>query len=72
MLECFELVGGIPRLALWANDEKNYGKFLDLLMRLAPKEASAEIQGSTIEYVSNLGPSRIVREDEAVEGDASE
>ena len=24
-LETFELVGGVPRLASWANDEENYG-----------------------------------------------
>ena len=38
LLETFDLVGGIPRLALWANDPENYGEFLKLLLKLAPKE----------------------------------
>lgn len=36
-LETFELVGGVPRLALWANDPKNYGDFVRLLIQLSPK-----------------------------------
>lgn len=39
MLECFELIGGVPRLAIWANDPENYGEFLKLLSKLFPKEA---------------------------------
>jgi hypothetical protein len=59
LLETFELVGGIPRLAIWANDPENYGEFLKLLMKLAPKEQVGKMQGQVIEYRSNIGQSRI-------------
>lgn len=55
-LETFELVGGIPRLALWANNEDNYGEFLKLMMKMAPKEQQQEL-ASVIEYRSNIPPS---------------
>jgi hypothetical protein len=41
-LEAFELVGGITRLAIWANKESNYGEFLKLYSKLVPKEVSEE------------------------------
>lgn len=53
-LETFELVGGIPRLAIWANDPENYGTFLQLMMKLAPKESKNELMGQIIEYRSNI------------------
>ena len=59
LLETFDLVGGIPRLALWANEPENYGEFLKLLLKLAPKEQVGKIQGQIIEYRSNIGASRI-------------
>lgn len=52
-LECFELVGGVPRLAIWANNEANYGEFLKLLMKFAPKEAS-DAAGATINFLSSI------------------
>lgn len=52
-LEVFELVGGVPRLAIWANDPENYGEFLKLLMKFAPKEA-AEQTGKVINFVSSV------------------
>ena len=52
MLETFQMVGGVNRLAAWANEDANYGKFLDLLMKLAPKEALRELEGVVIEYRS--------------------
>lgn len=52
-LECFELVGGIPRLALWANDPENYGEFLKLLMKFAPKEVEKQA-GQVIQYMSSI------------------
>lgn len=52
-LECFELVGGVPRLALWANDPRNYAEFLKLLMRFAPKDATEQV-GRVLEYRSNV------------------
>lgn len=53
-IETFEMVGGVPRLAIWANQEENYGKFLDLLMKLAPKDTGAAIAGQILEYRSNV------------------
>lgn len=52
-LETFELTGGIPRLAIWANDPANYGTFLQLLMKMAPKEAQ-QAAGTVLEYRSNV------------------
>ena len=60
-LETFDLVGGVPRLALWANQEENYSAFLQLLLKLAPKEApaidEANIGGRVLSAVTiNLRP----------------
>lgn len=52
-LETFELVGGVPRLAEWANEPENYGEFLQLLMKLAPKE-TMEKGGQVIQWRSNV------------------
>lgn len=60
-LETFELVGGIPRLALWANDPENYGLFLQLLLKLAPKEQMGRVAGQVLEYRSNIPPSPLSR-----------
>lgn len=58
-LETFELIGGVPRLALWANDPQNYEKFLNLLIRLAPKDSGGTVSAAIFEYKSNLAPSRL-------------
>lgn len=55
-LECFELIGGVPRLAIWANDPENYGEFLKLLMKFAPKDATEQV-GRVLNYQSNVPPS---------------
>jgi hypothetical protein len=60
-LETFEMVGGIPRLAIWANDPENYGTFLNLLMKMAPKEAVVAAQGAVLEYRSNIPASPLNR-----------
>ena len=52
MLETFQIVGGVNRLAAWASRDENYSKFLDLLLKLAPKEALRELEGVVIEYRS--------------------
>lgn len=52
-LECFELVGGVPRMAIWANDPKNYTEFLKLLMKFAPKETE-RMAGNVINFVSSV------------------
>lgn len=65
-LECFELVGGIPRLALWANEPGNYGEFLKLLVKFAPKEVG-EQAGQVLQYHSNVPQSplnRVIEHDE--------
>jgi hypothetical protein len=63
-LETFEMVGGVPRLAIWANQEENYETFLKLLITLAPKGAAAlmgEKHGNVIEYRSNVPQSPLNR-----------
>lgn len=57
-IETFELVGGVPRLAIWASKESNYGEFLKLYARLIPKEV-AEEAGQTFIYESNVPPSAL-------------
>lgn len=60
-LETFELVGGVNRLAIWANETENYEIFLKLLMQLAPKEAAGKGAegGKTIEYRSMVPQSKL-------------
>jgi hypothetical protein len=68
-IETFELVGGVPRLAVWANDPENYGEFLKLLMRLAPKDMGGAIQGAVLEYRSHVPQSPLNRAPEIEEGE---
>lgn len=63
-IETFEMVGGVPRLAIWANDPENYETFLKLLITLAPKGAAAmlaEKSGQIIEYRSSIPQSPLNR-----------
>lgn len=60
-LETFELVGGVPRMALWANEEKNYGAFLQMLTKILPKEAVQGEMARVIEYRSNVPASPLNR-----------
>jgi len=62
-LETFELVGGVSRLAHWANDDENYKDFLKLLMVMAPKEQNSG-GGQVIEYRSNVPRSPLSGGDE--------
>lgn len=77
-IETFELIGGVPRLAMWANDEANYGEFLKLLMKLAPKDTGAAVAGAILEYRSNVPASPLNREkvveqvEEITEGEFTE
>lgn len=76
MLECFELIGGVPRLAIWANDPANYGEFLKLLMKFAPKEAE-KVGAATIHFLPSIPDSplnnpvpdhhRIPKDDDSME-----
>ena len=63
-IESFELIGGVPRLALWANDPENYATFLKLLVTIAPRAAAAQIEkgaGQILEYRSQVPPSPLNR-----------
>lgn len=57
-LECFEMIGGVPRLVAWAHQEQNYGEFLKLMMRFVPKEVQ-EQTGRVINYVSSVPDSAL-------------
>jgi hypothetical protein len=77
ILETFELIGGVSRLAMWANDPENIGEFYKIMMRLAPKEMTAAAAGQVIEYRSNIPASalnrgKVEREEDIAEGDFSE
>jgi hypothetical protein len=62
-LETFELIGGVPRLAIWANESENYEVFLRLLMILAPKEQPEKhTSGAVIEYRSAIPRSTLVNQ----------
>ena len=51
----FQMIGGIPRLALWA--DHNPGDFYKLYSRLLPSAASDELNGVTqLEIVHALPP----------------
>ena len=60
-IESFEMIGGVPRLAIWANKEENYGQFLALMMKLAPKEAQSTLAGQILEYRTNIPASPLNR-----------
>lgn len=73
-LETFEMIGGVPRLAIWANDPENYGEFLKLLLKMAPKETGGAIAGQILEYRSNVPSSTLNRPkvEEIAEGEIVE
>jgi hypothetical protein len=54
ILEAFELVGGVSRLAIWANDPANYGEFLKLYVKCLPKDVAKEEGGRVINYMSSI------------------
>lgn len=45
-LTSFELMGGVPRLAVWA--DKNYGDFMKIFGRLLPKETLTVHDGEVV------------------------
>lgn len=70
-LEVFELIGGVPRLALWANQEENYGEYLKLFAKLMPKTDTKEV-ATLLEYHSRVPQSALNRrEPEKAPADAS-
>jgi hypothetical protein len=61
-LETFELVGGVSTLTNWAvSSPENYGEFLKLLTRFAPKVELGPQGGAVIEYRSNIPSSPLSR-----------
>jgi len=44
-LQAFELIGGVPRLALWADN--NPGQFYTLASKLFPQRAELDVKGDT-------------------------
>jgi hypothetical protein len=60
-LESFELIGGVPRLAMWANDARNYGLFLSLLTKFVPKAEVQAFVAPVLEYRSNVPQSPLNR-----------
>lgn len=66
IMECFELIGGVPRLAMWANNPENYGEFLKLWIKALPKEEREEA-ARTFVYQSALPPSPLNGVSEAEE-----
>lgn len=57
-LETFDLVGGVPRLAIWANDPENYALFLQLMSKLFPKGIE-EKGGQVLNYISRVPQSAL-------------
>jgi hypothetical protein len=50
----FEMIGGIPRLATWA--DTNPGDFYKLFGRLLPNSSSVELDGDTIVTIQHALP----------------
>lgn len=76
ILEAFELIGGVTRLAIWANEPENYGEFLKIYAKCLPKETKSEEGGRVINYLSSIPDSplndpkpdlvqRVVEDDES-------
>jgi len=40
-MDCFEMIGGVPRLALWANE--NPGEYYKLYSKLLPSQAADDL-----------------------------
>lgn len=68
-LETFDLVGGVPRLAAWAHEQENYGEFLKLLTKFAPKDVVQANMGQVIEYRSNVPQSPLNGDPSIAEGE---
>jgi hypothetical protein len=62
ILETFELVGGVSRLARWANSsDDNYGEFLKLWIKVAPKGAIEDPAKGALVYQSMVPASSLNR-----------
>ena len=56
LVTSFELVGGVPRLAYWA--DANYGEFMKIMGRLLPKE-SIQVHDGEVRLVHAVPPSKL-------------
>lgn len=54
-LTCFELIGGVPRLALWA--DRNPDKFYALITKLFPQHMEGKVkhEHSLVELLTEMG-----------------
>jgi len=58
-LSAFELIGGVPRLALWA--DKNPGQFYSLSAKLFPQKVDARVTDTSLSAaLRQLGPAHNV------------
>lgn len=63
----FELVGGVPRLALWANE--NYTEFTKLYARLLPSQSSSALGESNVLRIEMaIAPSPLDEVEVPIEG----
>lgn len=53
----FDLIGGIPRLALWA--DKNEDQFFSLYSKLVPATVKAEVAGKIVIEAPWMSPNRL-------------
>lgn len=70
LAEAFEIVGGVPRLALWA--DKNYGEFAKILGKQVPglvQNAFAIKSSGPVTIVSAIPPSFLDGEEDKVVND---
>ena len=58
-LTSFEMVGGVPRLSLWADG--NYSEFMKIFGRLLPKE-TLTVHDGKVELVHKIMPSKLDEE----------
>lgn len=52
--QAFELVGGLPRLAIWANE--NYGEFVKMYSKLLPSQASSALGEANVLRIETCIP----------------
>ena len=55
--DSFELIGGVPRLALWAHEHP--GEFYRLYARLMPSQATSLVQNNTTVIKHVIPPSAL-------------
>lgn len=58
-LEAFDRSGGVDRLVAWGTREENYGEFLKLMIKFAPKELEKAREGTVLQYRSNIPSSAL-------------